>query len=259
MKIETLVILTLLTGCAKIAGTYVPDPIMDTSQSPYINTIDDISLMKLQLLYGSASSASSTLKGDNLKNFVATGMSLSDQKCEQHKSLILSNSNTWNVTTGTVSILLAGAASVVESADAASYLAAGAAATTGTQAVVNKEVYSNALATTILRAIDTVRAKKRKNLEKGIASENYKPAQAILDLQDYHNSCSLMAGLVFINESITSRKPSQNEITAKIDTITNELNKDTFKDEKNSHNEDLKNTKKLLIEQLNELYKQRVE
>jgi hypothetical protein len=259
MRMELIVMLILLTGCTKIAGTYAPDPIMDTSQSPYINTVNDISVMKLQLLSGSVSSAGSTLTGDNLKNFVATGMSLSDQKCEQHKSLILSNSNTWNVTAGTASILLAGAASVVESANAASYLAAGAAATTGTQALVNKEVYSNALATTILRAIDTVRAKKRNILEKGIASEDYKPAQAILDLQNYHDSCSLMAGLVFINESITSRGPSQKELSDTIDTITDELKKDIYKNEQVSHDVDINDTKKLLIEQLKELYKQRVD
>lgn len=199
------------------------------------------------------------LTGDSLRNFVATGIALSDQKCEMHKALILSNANNWNVTAGTTSILLAGAASVVESANAASYLAAGAAATTGSQALVNKEIYNNALASTILRAIDTVRTKKRLVLENGIASNNYTSAKAILDLQDYHNSCSLMSGLVFINESISNRKPSKNEITEKINTITNELNKNIYKPESINNDEDLKKSKQVLIDNLNGLYKQLIE
>lgn len=40
-----------------------------------------------------------------------------------------------------------------------------------------------------------------------------------MDLRAYHDSCSLMAGLVEINKSLNNRKLSKNEIMAEVDAL----------------------------------------
>jgi hypothetical protein len=208
-----------LTGCSSIAGTYLPDEIVTQSSKPSYVTEDgliDLSELNLSEYNGASKQA-------ERNELIAKAISLSDQKCTLHKAGILSNSNAWNVGSGTAAILFAGAASVVSHAQTASELAAAAAAVTGIQSIVNKEVYADALGTTILRSIDIGRTKKKAVIETGMANSNYSMSVALIDIQAYHNSCSLMAGLVEVTKAFDNRKPSRNELERDIAILKDEI------------------------------------
>lgn len=222
--LKNLVVITftlLITGCSSLAKNYLPDEIMihgEGALAPYINKDNEINLSKIN---------SSTLEGpSNLKkrnNVISKMISLSNQKCVLHKAGILSNSTAWNVGTGGASLLFAGAAAIATSVNAASNLGAAAAATLGIKSLVNEEVYVDAMATTLLRAIDVQRVKAKAPIEKGMLSENYPFSQAVIDIQNYHHACSLMAGLVEITKALDNRKPSRQELQRDIVSLKKSL------------------------------------
>lgn len=201
--------LLILTGCGTISKNYIPDEIMtqSTTSTNYIDNKGIIDLSKIN-----ASDLDGTTNQSNRNDFIAKAISLSDRKCNIHKATIIANSHTWNVATGSASILLAGASSVINHAKTAAELAAGAAASTGIQSLVNKEVYADALGTTIIRSIEIGRAKKRAALESGLANVDYTLSRALVDLQAYHDACSLMSGLIEVTKAFENRKPSRNEL-----------------------------------------------
>lgn len=214
MKIVIIISAMLfMSGCAKIASNYIPDELITqgaTSEKNYITKEGMIDLSKLDIKKGDV---------DGRNEFIAKAISLSDKKCTNHKALIISNSNAWNVGTGTTAILFAGAASVVSHAKTAADLAAGAAAVTGIQALTNKELYGDMMGTTILRAIDVGREKKKAVILNGMSDAKYTLPTALIDLQAYHDSCSLMTGLVEVTKALDNRLPSKNELALDIKTL----------------------------------------
>lgn len=144
--------------------------------------------------------------------FISTAVVLSDEKCALHKAAILANTSVWNVGTGASSILFAGTASVLSHAKTVADLSAAAAATSGIQSLVNKEVYADAMGTTIIRAIEVARAKKRAPIISGLGDKDYSAYKALVDLRAYHDACSLMAGLTEVTKALDNREPSQNEL-----------------------------------------------
>lgn len=217
MKILTVALTTItISGCGAISKNYIPDEIM--TQSTASSYINDKGLIDLSLLNATDFEGKSNQSKRN--DFISKAIALSDRKCNIHKATIIANSHTWNVTTGTASILLAGASSVLSHAKTAADLAAGAAATTGIQSLVNKEVYADALGTTIIRSIDVGRSKKRAALETGLTNANYTFSRALVDLHAYHDSCSLMSGLVEVTKAFENRKPSRNELDRDIKVLT---------------------------------------
>ncbi len=212
-----LLVISIVSGCEMLAKNYLPDEIMTQSEADFINEDGIIDLSKLNLKHYSQ-------KADR-NEVIAKAISLSDQKCTLHKAGIISNSHAWNVGTGTASILFAGTASVISHAQTASELAAAAAATTGIQSLVNKEVYADALGTTILRSIDISREKRKAVIEQGMNKEpsDYSMSTALVDIQAYHDSCSLMAGLVEVTKAFDNRRPSRNELDRDIEILKNQL------------------------------------
>lgn len=212
-----LLVIFLVSGCEMLAKNYLPDEIMTQSKAEFINEDGIIDLSKLDSTHYS--------EKEKRNEVIAKAISLSDQKCTLHKAGIISNSNAWNVGTGTASILFAGTASVISHAQTASELAAAAAATTGVQSLVNKEVYADALGTTILRSIDISREKRKAVIEQGITKSNdeYPMSTALIDLQAYHDSCSLMAGLVEVTKAFDNRRPSRIELDRDIAILKSQL------------------------------------
>lgn len=211
-----------LTGCARITKTYLPADVFtpgDTSQG-YITADETIDVSKLPDAWDAATD---TVIVKERNEVIARAIGLSDRKCTWHKADVMARANSWNIGMGSTSILLASAASVVDHAGTAADLAAGAAATSGIQALANKEIYQNALITTILRSIDVARAKRRAAIDKGMLDDEYTLEMALIDIQAYHDTCSLMAGLVEITKALDNRKPSQNELEANIAYIKTEL------------------------------------
>ncbi|WP_137940122.1 hypothetical protein [Chitinivorax sp. B] len=224
-RLLILLVTISMVGCAhpleRLAEAYIPDRVIQQKKSNIVlggginlpvNADGAVDISKLDMAKLDADPNKASIRNALISHV----LSMSDDRCTMHKALIMSNANAWNIGTGSISILLAGASSVISHARTAAELAAGAAGVTGIQALANKEVYANAMATTVLRSIDVGREKTRAPLISGMSRADYSIAQAIIDLQTYHNSCSLMAGLVEISKSLENRPLSQSEIDSLI-------------------------------------------
>jgi hypothetical protein len=204
-----LLALTVTAGCARVTRTYLADDVFvqpDSDDKPYFTEEGErIDLSKINVTdYDS--------DPEKRRALISDMVALSDKKCTWHKATVMANSNVWNIATGTATILFAGAASVVEHAQTAAELAAGAAGTSGIRSLANQEIYADALVTTILRAIDVRREKKLAPISEGLASADYRVADAVRDVQAYHDACSLMGGLLEVTKAFENRKRSQGEI-----------------------------------------------
>lgn len=218
----------LLTGCSKIAANYRVEPVLKpiTSDNSYITFKDgetyvDTNHPEFQKALKDANDRTKKQK------MAFMLMSLSDESCEQHKSLIISNSNTWNIGTGTVTSLLAGLGTVVGGESAKAALSAGAALSNSSRSLVNEQVYANSLATSVLRAIELKRDAVKKQIYAGLkddkSAKNYSAYQMIYDIDYYHQQCSFMVGMVEITTALANRKPTQSDIKDQIQFIEQQL------------------------------------
>lgn len=215
-KILFVIMITIIQGCGSLGNTYLPDAVMaDNNENiPYFNSDSEIILSVSDI---------SALNSDNTKRkaFIAQAILSSDKKCTQHQANIISNSNSWNVGMGSLSMLLTGTAAVISHAQTAAELAAAATAVTGIQSIANEEIYANAMGTSIIRAMDVSRAKSLAIIDQKILTEStdstkiYTTENALVDIQRYHSQCSLMAGLVEITKALEQRKLSTQEILLK--------------------------------------------
>lgn len=220
-KITGFVVISFfLTGCESIAKNYLPDEIITQSRLDG-SYITKEGLVDLSLVTSAKFDGSSNQVARN--ELIAKAVSLSDQKCTLHKAVIISNANAWNVGSGTAAILFAGASAIVSHARTASELAGAAAASTGVQSLVNKEIYADAMGTTILRSIEIGRTKSKAVIQQGMRNADYPISVALMDLQAYHDSCSLMSGLVEVTKAFDNRKPSRNELERDISVLKDEM------------------------------------
>lgn len=204
------VIFLFMYGCVPTKN-YLPNEI--TTQ---FKTVDGVVIEKLDVSTLMSTDYKGSAKKDDRNEIIAIGITLSDKACANHKAQIISDAANWNLSTGSIAMIFAGAAAVIDSATTASHLAAGAATLTGVQSLANNEVYANALSTTILRAIDVSRSKARAKLLNGMENDNYSISLALIDLQEYHDACSLMSGLVEVTKALENRKPSTDELDLQI-------------------------------------------
>lgn len=222
MKNICVVFLTLIflmsVGCARVTRTYVPpDVFVQTigDDKPYFTKkTEQIDLSKIK---------PSDYEGNDNKakreTLISDMIALSDKKCSWYKATVMANANVWNISAGTATILFAGAASVIPHAKTAADFSAAAAATAGIRSLANQEIYADALVTTILRAIDVKREKKFAVISTGLLADSYSVATAVRDVQTYHDSCSLVAGLVEVTSALDNRKKSRAEVERDIKSL----------------------------------------
>lgn len=218
----------LLTGCSKIAANYRVEPVLKPIQNDasYITVKDDEAYIDTNSTrFQNALAAANDKSAKEKMAFML--MSLSDESCEKHKSLIISNANTWNITTGTVTNVLAGLGTVVGGESAKAALSAGAALSNSSRSLVNEEIYANALATTILRAIELKRNEVKKQIYAGLkdeqSAENYSAYQLIYDIDYYHQQCSFMVGMMEVSKALENRKPTKADIKQNIEFLQSQL------------------------------------
>jgi hypothetical protein len=219
-KLLFIIIVTLVQGCGTLAKTYLPDQLIadndygtETQPIPYFNQEGEIKLTTQDIINLNANK-------EQRKAFIAQAILSSDNKCTQHQATIISNGNAWNVSMGSLSMLLTGTAAVISHAQTAAELAAGATAVTGIQSIANEEIYANAMSTAIVRAMDVSRTKSlavinQKMLEEDDDEKFYSLENALVDIQRYHSQCSFMAGLVEITKALEQRKLSSQELLYK--------------------------------------------
>lgn len=220
-KLLFIIIVTLIQGCGTLAKTYLPDQLIadndyatEAQPIPYFNPEGEITLTTQDIINLNANK-------EQRKAFIAQAILSSDNKCTQHQATIISNGNAWNVSMGSLSMLLTGTAAVISHAQTAAELAAGATAVTGIQSIANEEIYANAMSTAIVRAMDVSRTKSRAVINQKILEEDdddekfYSLENALVDIQRYHSQCSFMAGLVEITKALEQRKLSSQELLYK--------------------------------------------
>lgn len=224
----------LITGCSTIAENYRTNPILTRSvkngeETYYSNKGEAININSAAFLK-KINSIGEDKKHRN--QFIRELMDLSDNVCELHEATIISNSNTWNIATGSISNILSGFGSVVGGEATKSALSAGAALSNSTRSLINEEIYTNALATTIVRAIRVKRNEAKISILKnlGESAKNYPTWSAIYDVAEYHRRCSFISGMVEITKALENRKESTEEINYRIQLLRNQIseNKNHF-------------------------------
>ena len=212
-----LVVFIGMSGCGFIAEKYMVDPI--TNRKPekasyYINDGKTIDLTN-EDFQKKIKAVSTKQERNDILNEIKT---LSDNECEIHKAFIISNSNTWNVGTGTLTNIFSGLGTFVGGEHAKSVLSAGAALSNSTRSLVNEEVYVKSLATSILSAIN----KKRETIYNTIKSnkelplDKYSVWDGIEQLEMYHQSCSFANAITELSNALGNRKATKSEIESKI-------------------------------------------
>ena len=136
-------------------------------------------------------------------------VSVSDALCAEHLKTIFGNEAAFNITTGTLTNVLSGAATVVGGAAAKSALSAGAFLANSERSLVNETVYKSVLVPAVVKKIRMLREENRKQIvlrfKEGVP--NYSIHEAILDVVAYHQSCSFMHGLQRALEEGTNTIP----------------------------------------------------
>lgn len=216
-----------LSGCGTVAEHYRADPIIkrNTAQSTSTyysadgNSIDVTSDAFITKINGIATK-------DGRNRFIRELMSLSNDVCEKNIAGIISNSNTWNISTGTISNILSGLGSVVGGVETKAALSAGAALTNSTRTLVNQEIYANSLATTIVRAIDLKRKEASSVIEQALTTKNiedYSAWAAVYDVDEYHRRCSFITGLVEVTKALDTRKESRSQLLLRIQMLNAQI------------------------------------
>lgn len=151
------------------------------------------------------SSPSSTARN----RFAAILMKHSDDICTIEMGRLVADEAITNTALATLTSGFSAAASVVSGETAKSILSGIATTTSATRAHINSEVYRNALSTAITRAI----AIERKNTKEAIQAKFIQPPgtytvdHMILDVNEYHQSCSFFHGIALINEAVDKGSP----------------------------------------------------
>jgi len=208
--------LPCVAGCSMIGKAYRPDPM----PLPKYAWHDDGSVDVPMLLSESAKSSvgcvplpatgtdASSCARQTRNRALNKLMSLSDDMCNVHQANVLSNASAWNVGTGSVTNLLAGIAALGSNSASQANYAAGAVFSNSTRSLVNSEVYMQSLATTVIRAIETLRKERRDAIEQRMKSDDevaYSFENGYRDVQEYHQACSFYLGISEVSKAVDAR------------------------------------------------------
>ncbi|QJW85653.1 hypothetical protein HK414_27785 [Ramlibacter terrae] len=153
-------------------------------------------------------------------------ISRSVQMCEKHLSDTEATASLFNATFGFGALTQSALAAVVTGKAWAQALSTGAAITTGTQAVINKEVYRNAVVPAIKRAIKGER-ERRLNLMRANQLRplfEYQAGRAVSEAAAYHEACSFSTGLELIGNDAEKRvEQSIPEIESRIKALAEQI------------------------------------
>jgi hypothetical protein len=223
--IMTAMTTAFLLGCGSTGKSYRPDE-MVPDYAWYNADTKKISLSALETqfpcIYKKSNAITPPCTRLDRDQATYSLITVSDHLCNVHLSNIVSNSNAWNVSAGTITNLLAGLASIGSNSASQARLAAGAAFSNGTRSLVNNEIYAQSLATTIVRAIEIKRTSMGKDIADKLKTNDetaYPFFAAISDVEKYHNSCSFYVGVSEITRLVETRQDSIQDIKSRIQTL----------------------------------------
>lgn len=226
-SIFILFILLTIVGCSRIAETYRVDPVINRVPKKggyYINDGDTIDATNKEFKDRIRDIKNQEQRNDLMNEII----SLSNNSCELHKAKIIANSNTWNIASGSLTSILSGLGTVVGGETTKAALSAGSAFSNSMRSLVNEEVYVESLATTIVRAIEIKRADKRTIIEsrmKDLNISKYSIMDGLRDIEEYHQSCSFIVGILEVSKALENRKKNEGELINKIKLLRDEIKK----------------------------------
>ncbi|MCX7554691.1 hypothetical protein OS175_12445 [Marinicella sp. S1101] len=153
-------------------------------------------------------------QNDDIKNqrnsFISRVMSTSDIYCNEHHENIIQNYNLMNLGFGVFADLTAILSTITDKAAAKTNFAAASAFASGTQAQINNKIYLQTLAHSIVEASNKARSaiKAKIKLKMDEYYDKYSSWEAIIDLNEYHNSCSFYFGIMEIQKAIIEKPES---------------------------------------------------
>ena len=144
-------------------------------------------------------------KAKNARNLLQSRMlSLSDRVTEEHLSSIFATEDASNVGLGIATVALSSIGTAVASASAKTGLSAAASISEGSRSIINEEVFSNAFAPAISKAIRATRKAESLRLEikrRDKSIEEYTVEDAIHDVVIYHQMGSFYHGLELVQKA----------------------------------------------------------
>ena len=206
--------LFFIYGCSYVAKNYEADPILE-QQTDLLNTETNmIDVGKLKTRIGAISNSTNNKKEKDRNRLIFEIVSISDRVCSLHQAHIISNVNTWNVATGTLTNVFSALGTVLGGVTTKASLAAAATVSGSTRSLVNQEVYVEAMGTTIVRAISIAREREyAKIVKKSRGSiDDYSLSESLRDIQEYHRRCSFYYGVLEVSKALDQRKKTKAEI-----------------------------------------------
>lgn len=134
-----------------------------------------------------------------------------DTICTREMGALVANEGTTNTALSTLDTLFSTTSTIVTGEQAKSILSGLAGAANATRAHINAEVYRNALATAIARAIENERGKQLASIRENLSSKDvgvYTLDQMIRDVNAYHQICSFYRGISLVNDAVDATKPA---------------------------------------------------
>jgi hypothetical protein len=122
---------------------------------------------------------------------------------------LVANEGTTNTALSTLDTIFSTTSTIVTGEQAKSILSGLAGAANATRAHINAEVYRNALATAIARAIENERGKQLTAIRDKLSSQDvggYTVDQMIRDVNAYHQVCSFYRGISLVNDAVDATK-----------------------------------------------------
>lgn len=134
-----------------------------------------------------------------------------DTICTREMGALVANEGTTNTALSTLDTLFSTTSTIVTGEQAKSILSGLAGVANASRAHINAEVYRNALATAIARAIENERGKQLATIRGNMSAKDvgtYTLDQMIRDVNAYHQTCSFYRGISLVNDAVDATKPA---------------------------------------------------
>jgi hypothetical protein len=190
-----------LNGCANLYQLYSVKPLSEGGST--LTKIKDMLKKELQgedVFDKNCFDANTTAyECQGQRNAAVAGlMATSDELCLEHARGIYGNEAAYNLGFGTLTNVFAGAATFTGGAAAKEILSSFALISNAERSLINETVYKTMLVTSVSKKIREGRLEQRNAMIKRMRSDNitdYTMNEALLNVLEYHNTCSFMYGL----------------------------------------------------------------
>lgn len=160
-----------------------------------------------------------------LRNQAVVGLiTVADELCLEHFRSIYGNEAAYNLLFGSLTNLFAGAATVASGEATKTLLAGLAAFSSAERSLINETVYKTMVAQAVTKKIRDAKTEQRKAILKKITNDidHYSMDESLLDVIEYHQTCSFMFGLEKAleegtqNNSDSKRARTRNDLEQKL-------------------------------------------